>query len=294
MKQLVHKYLDERAIRVLEGGIPLTTAVLKQKFDYICYTGNTFVGKIVMRAASEHLTPVILELGGKSPVVVDPSSISNDAAAASVARRILFGKYFNSGQTCVAPDYVLVPEGEPRRRLVAAMQVALLDFYGKDSEKSIDHGRMINKRHTTRVAKVRSFAAPHCDAPHRTAPLLTLTFILTLNAQLLEEIKSAPGVKITGGRIDVEKRFIEPTLVENPPAESQLMQEEIFGPILPIVPLAVAAAGRGGKAPSRIVSRLFPRHCPASSYLHLHLHIYLHLHSPHSVHFHDRRVERRA
>ena len=237
MKQLVHKYLDSRAVRVLEGGIPLTTAVLKEKFDYICYTGNGFVGRIVMRAAAEHLTPVILELGGKSPVVVDASAVSNDAGAASVAKRILFGKYFNSGQTCVAPDYVLVPEGGPRERLVSAMQAALLEFYGKDSEKSQDHGRMINKRHTARVAK------------------------------LIEEVRSMPGVKITGGRIDVSKRFIEPTLIENPPRESKLMQEEIFGPVLPIVPLAGGGGGAGSAFIRECIAYINAKSKPLALYI---------------------------
>ncbi|MEU9607455.1 aldehyde dehydrogenase family protein [Streptomyces sp. NPDC048057] len=137
--------LDPRAVAVTEGGIPETTALLEQRFDHIFYTGNGTVGRIVMTAAARHLTPVTLELGGKSPVVVEPGT---DLATA--ARRIAWGKFMNAGQTCVAPDYVLAI-GDTATAIEPHLTTAIREMYGTDPAKSPDYGRIINERHFDRL-----------------------------------------------------------------------------------------------------------------------------------------------
>ncbi len=140
------RVLDPQAVAVVEGGVPETTALLDQRFDHIFYTGNGTVGRIVMAAAARHLTPVTLELGGKSPAVVEPGS---DLATA--ARRIAWGKFMNAGQTCVAPDYVLAigPAGD---EIETHLTDAIREMYGTDPARSGDYGRIINERHFDRLA----------------------------------------------------------------------------------------------------------------------------------------------
>lgn len=194
MAELVPRYLDERAVRVVEGAVEETTELLRQRFDHIFYTGGSEVGRIIMRAAAEHLTPVTLELGGKSPCVVDAG-----ADIDSAARRLIWGKCLNAGQTCIAPDYVLVTPGE-RDRLIGAIEHELFEMYGADRLGSEDYCKIINRRHFERLCK------------------------------LLDG-----GQVAIGGRVDEQGCRIEPTVMTDVASDSALMQEEIFGPILPVI-----------------------------------------------------------
>ncbi|MFC8359854.1 aldehyde dehydrogenase family protein [Streptomyces griseorubiginosus] len=143
--RLVPAYLDTDAVAVVEGGVPETTALLAERFDHIFYTGNGTVGRIVLRAAAEHLTPVTLELGGKSPAFVD-----RDADLAVVADRLVRGKFLNAGQTCVAPDYVLT-DPETAAALEPLFVKAVETLYGADPATSGEYGRIINERHFDRL-----------------------------------------------------------------------------------------------------------------------------------------------
>jgi aldehyde dehydrogenase (NAD+) len=194
LASILPRYLDKDAFAVVEGGIPETTELLEQKFDHILYTGNERVAQIVMMAAAKHLTPVTLELGGKSPCIIDKSADIEVAAS-----RIAWGKFINAGQTCVAPDHVLVHR-EVATQFVDAITRRIKDFYGEDASQSPDYCRIASERHAARFAR------------------------------LLE------GQKIHhGGRVDVANRFVEPTIVLDPPVDSALMTEEIFGPLLPVI-----------------------------------------------------------
>ncbi|XP_016051996.1 PREDICTED: aldehyde dehydrogenase, dimeric NADP-preferring [Miniopterus natalensis] len=191
---IIPQYLDKDLYPVINGGVPETTEVLKERFDHILYTGSTGVGKIVMTAAAKHLTPVTLELGGKSPCYVD-----KDADLDVACRRIAWGKYMNSGQTCVAPDYILC-DPSIQNQIVEKLKKSLKEFYGDDAKKSRDYGRIISSRHFQRVMG------------------------------LLE------GQKIAfGGTGDAASRYIAPTVLTDVDPQSPVMQEEIFGPIMPIV-----------------------------------------------------------
>ncbi|XP_001508369.2 aldehyde dehydrogenase, dimeric NADP-preferring [Ornithorhynchus anatinus] len=194
LAELLPQYLDQDLYHVINGGVPETTELLKERFDYIFYTGNTAVGKIVMAAAAKHLTPVTLELGGKNPCYVD-----KDCDLDIACRRITWGKFLNSGQTCVAPDYILC-EPSLQDQIVEKIKKTLKEFYGDDAKKSRDYGRIINAHHFQRVMG------------------------------LIEEQKVA-----VGGTGDQAARYIAPTILTDVDPESKVMQEEIFGPALPIV-----------------------------------------------------------
>ncbi|WP_158863323.1 aldehyde dehydrogenase family protein [Leifsonia sp. AG29] len=194
MARLLPQYLDPRAVAVVEGGVPETTELLAHRWDHIFYTGNGRVGRIVAAAAAEHLTPVTLELGGKSPVYVDES-----ADLAATARRLAWGKFMNAGQTCVAPDYVLA-ERAVASRLATALGDALRELYGSDPAQSADYGRIVDDRHHSR-----------------------LTSLL------------GSGTIAVGGGHDAQTRYLAPTVLLDVPRDSPVMEEEIFGPILPIV-----------------------------------------------------------
>ena len=153
LAELLPRYLDPKAVTVINGGVAETTQVLKQRFDHILYTGNSIVGKIVMSAAAAHLTPVTLELGGKSPCIVDSNS-----DIAIVGRRVAWGRFVNVGQTCIAPDYVLALPGV-QDKLVAAIQVANREFFGTDPKKSPHYGRIVNSR-TSRPPSPRVWGGP--------------------------------------------------------------------------------------------------------------------------------------
>ncbi|KAL1924753.1 uncharacterized protein VTP21DRAFT_4407 [Calcarisporiella thermophila] len=197
LTHLIEKYLDPSAIRVVNGGPTEMTELLRFKFDHIFYTGNSTVGRIIMRAAAEHLTPVTLELGGKCPVYV-----SKDADINIAARRIAWGKFFNSGQSCIAPDYILCDK-EVEAPLVEALGRALDGFFGGEPKQaSKDYARVINERHWDRIA------------------------------ELLEK---SNGRVVIGGEKDRNDLFISPTVVIDVQPDDKLMSEEIFGPLLPIV-----------------------------------------------------------
>ncbi len=187
-------YLDPEGIRVIEGGVPETTALLKESFDHIFYTGGHNVGRIVMEAAAKHLTPVTLELGGKNPCIVDCNV--NQAVA---ARRIVWGKFLNAGQTCVAPDYVLVHE-KVETEFLDRMKSTVQQFYRANPKNSPDYPRIINQKHFNRLA-----ALLDC------------------------------GEVVTGGETDSSERYIAPTILRDVPVHSPVMDDEIFGPILPVL-----------------------------------------------------------
>ncbi|KAI9140818.1 fatty aldehyde dehydrogenase [Paraphysoderma sedebokerense] len=208
MADLIPRYLDPSAYRVVNGGIPETTELLKQKFDHIFYTGNGMVGRIVMAAAAKHLTPVTLELGGKSPVVIDDAS-----DIATVARRIVFGKFVNTGQTCIAPDYIICSPAT-QEKLIPAIQNALTQSFGPDMQSSSFLGRIVNNRHFKRLSKVLETVGKNKDK---------------------NDDSTYGGDIAIGGQTDEEDNFIAPTILKNVGWNSVVMQDEIFGPILPIV-----------------------------------------------------------
>ncbi|CAG0916170.1 unnamed protein product [Notodromas monacha] len=189
-------YLDERCFRVIPGGVPETTSLLNLKFDYIFFTGAAKIGRIVSAAASKHLTPTTLELGGKSPVYLD-DSVNMDIAA----RRICWGKFTNAGQICIAPDYVLCSR-KTSKIFIEAVRKVIREFYGEDPKASENFGRIINVHHHRRLVKLLS---------------------------------AGNGKTVIGGQSDESDLFIAPTVVTKVDPSSALMQEELFGPIMPIV-----------------------------------------------------------
>ena len=197
LARIVPEFLDPEAIAVVEGAVPQTTALLNQRFDHILYTGNGRVGRVVMEAAARHLTPVTLELGGKSPTIV-----AADADIAQAARQVAFGKFFNAGQTCIAPDYILVEE---------AVHDAFLDeltrtvrgFYGDDPKGSPDYARIVNEHHHRRLAAL-------------------------LDAGGFERV-------VFGGQRDEGERYLAPTVLDGVSPDAEVMADEIFGPILPVL-----------------------------------------------------------
>ena len=197
LAELTPRYLDTEAIALVEGGVAETTTLLDQKWEHIFYTGNGTVGRIVMSAAARNLTPVTLELGGKSPVIVDAT-----ADLRVSARRIAWGKWLNAGQTCIAPDYVLVDE-KVKQPLIDELQRAITDFYGNDPHHSADYGRIVSDRHYQRLAGMLS-----------------------------------DGRVVIGGDAIADDRFISPTVIVEPRLDSKLMEEEIFGPLLPVIGVA--------------------------------------------------------
>ncbi|WP_345070881.1 aldehyde dehydrogenase family protein [Hymenobacter fastidiosus] len=201
LRELVAETFDPSEVVVCEGDKDVSTALLRLPFDHIFFTGSPQVGKVVMRAAAEHLTSVTLELGGKSPVVVDETADLRDAA-----EKIVWGKFLNAGQTCVAPDYLLVQE-QVRDQLVQEIRSAtrrLYDPKGEGVQKSSSFARVINGHHFQRLSR------------------------------LLEEGQRRGGTLEMGGIVDSSECFIEPTLIDGVPTDTGLWSEEIFGPILPM------------------------------------------------------------
>lgn len=192
LARLVPKYLDPSAVAVVEGAAAETLELIDQALDHVFFTGGPEVGKAVMGAAAKHLTPVTLELGGKSPVIV-----ADDASVDVAARRVAWTKLMNSGQTCIAPDYVLVHR-RVREQFVNALDVAI-------GEMTVETGTMlpiVNPRHTARIGGL---------------------------------LENSGGAVVRGGTIDTDNRRAELTIVLDPDPTSALMQEEIFGPVLPVV-----------------------------------------------------------
>ena len=191
---LVRETFAEKFITVANGGADVAEALLREQFDKIFFTGSTRVGRAVMAAAAQHLTPVTLDLGGKCPVIV-----CADAAVEQAARRRVWGKFMKAGQTCVAPDFVLV-QRDVQDAFVAALKKNVLEFYGADASQSTDYGRIVNKRHFERLVNYLR-----------------------------------DGKIVHGGEYDVKDLFLAPTILTEVLPESPVMQEEIFGPILPVL-----------------------------------------------------------
>ena len=194
MADMLRELFQEKYIAVVEGGRQENQALLNEKFDYIFFTGSVNVGKYVMEKASAHLTPVSLELGGKSPCIVDET-----ADLKLAAKRIVWGKFLNSGQTCVAPDYILV-QNSVKDKLVRYMEKYIRKMFGKDPIQNPDYPKMINEKHFNRVLGLIERAHVVC-----------------------------------GGGSDVDMLKIEPTVLDQVTWESPVMQEEIFGPLLPVL-----------------------------------------------------------
>lgn len=193
LEKLITETFPKEYISIIQGGREVNEIVLKERFDLIFFTGSPSLGKIVMKSASEHLTPVVLELGGKSPCIVD-----KDADLTIAARRIMWGKTINAGQTCVAPDYLFV-HASIKEKLVEKMKSSLLEMFGENPQESSFYPRIINDKAMKRLVG------------------------------LMEK-----GRILHGGKVDLADKFIEPTLIDNLKLDDPIMQEEIFGPILPI------------------------------------------------------------
>nr|WP_269151743.1 aldehyde dehydrogenase [Sutcliffiella horikoshii] len=192
--KMIGEFFGEEYISIIEGAKEETSALIHAPFDYIFFTGSVEVGKIVMQAAAKRLVPVTLELGGKSPCIVH-----KDANIEVAAQRIAWGKFMNAGQTCVAPDYILVHE-DVREKLVNAFRKTILDFYGNDPKQSKDYGRVVNERQFDRLASLVD----------------------------LEKV-------VAGGSWNREELYMEPTVLDGVTWADKVMQEEIFGPILPVL-----------------------------------------------------------
>ncbi|MFD2914993.1 aldehyde dehydrogenase family protein [Psychroserpens luteus] len=198
MSKIVSELFNENEVALIEGEVEVSQELLKLPFNHIFFTGSPQVGKIVMKAASEHLTSVTLELGGKSPVIVDDTSNLDKAV-----KKIIFGKFLNAGQTCIAPDYVLINESI-KSEFIKSFKKHLKDFYSEDVSNSDSFGRIVNQKHFER-----------------------------LNGYL-EDAKFRNASITIGGNSEEKENYIEPTVVFDASEDSELMQNEIFGPILPV------------------------------------------------------------
>ena len=194
LERLIKDVFNEEYVAVVQGHRDVNTALLRERYDVIFFTGSPDLGRVVMRAAAENLTPVILELGGKSPVIVDRT-----ADVALAAKRIAWGKTLNAGQTCIAPDYLLLHR-DVKQEFVAAYREALIKLHGDDARLSKHYVRMVSDRAFERVASY------------------------------LKE-----GEAIVGGATNTSERYIEPTLLDGVKPDAAILREEIFGPVLPIV-----------------------------------------------------------
>jgi acyl-CoA reductase-like NAD-dependent aldehyde dehydrogenase len=194
LTELLTTTFEPDYVAVVEGGAATTEALLVEQFDLIFFTGGTRIGKIIMAAAAKNLTPVVLELGGKNPCIVD-----GDAELETAARRIAWGKFVNAGQTCIAPDFVLA-HSSIKAALLERLAAVIALFYGKDPQASQDYGRIINDHHLRRLASLLG-----------------------------------DGRIAIGGQVDAADRYIAPTVLDDVSWDAPIMQEEIFGPILPIL-----------------------------------------------------------
>ncbi|MGG0540803.1 aldehyde dehydrogenase [Priestia aryabhattai] len=194
LAKMFNENFPEEYLTVVEGEVETSTALLKENFDYIFFTGSTMVGKIVAEAAAKHLTPVTLELGGKSPTIVH-----EDANIEEAAKRIARGKFANAGQTCVAPDYILV-QRNVKDELLANLKQVVTNTYGEDVSQNLDFPHVVSEKHFDRLS----------------------SFLTN-------------GDIVFGGKTDRSRLFIEPTVLDNILWEDNVMQDEIFGPILPVI-----------------------------------------------------------
>ena len=194
LTDIIQKHFDAAYIAVVEGGIETSQQLLAEKFDHIFFTGGTAIGKVVMEAAAKQLTPVTLELGGKSPCIVD-----SDINIEYTARRITWGKFINAGQTCIAPDYLLVDK-TIKQELLDSIQKCIREFYGDEPSASPDYARISNQKHFSRLVEFLK----NCEI-------------------------------IIGGQNNEAERYIAPTVIDNVSLKAPVMQDEIFGPILPVI-----------------------------------------------------------
>jgi len=192
--ELVRDTFPPELVSVVEGAVEETTELLKLPFGYIFFTGSTHVGKIILKSAAEHLTPVTLELGGKCPALIDETARIDLAA-----RRIVWGKFMNNGQTCTAPDYILVHESK-KEALLKALKKEVLKQWGENPKENSDYGRLI---HEGQFDRLRNFVSD--------------------------------GDLVMGGEMDRDERYIPPHILQNINWSDSVMQEEIFGPILPVL-----------------------------------------------------------
>lgn len=199
MKKIVDTVFTEDEVVLVEGEVETSTALLELPFNHIFFTGSPMVGKIVMKAAAEHLASVTLELGGKSPTIIDKT-----ANLKMAAKKIMWGKFMNCGQICVSPDYVLIDESI-KDSFIEACKNTLKDFYSDNPKASDSYGRIVTPKHFNR-----------------------------LNDHLKDAISKNATINI-GGDVDEASKYISPTLVSNLKEDASLLEEEIFGPILPIV-----------------------------------------------------------
>ncbi|MBU2997513.1 aldehyde dehydrogenase [Cellulophaga baltica] len=191
---IIKNVFPEEYVSVVEGGVEVSKELLAQKWDYIFFTGSTRVGKIVYESAAKHLTPVTLELGGKNPTIVDAT-----ASLKTSADRIVWGKFLNAGQTCIATDYILVHK-TVKTALIDALKNSITKFYGNAIEQSPDFARTVNQSHY----------------------------------ENLKEMLEGENI-VFGGQTNDDDNYLSPTLVDEPNLESKIMKGEIFGPILPII-----------------------------------------------------------
>mmetsp|Transcript_26661 Transcript_26661/g.51389 ORF Transcript_26661/g.51389 Transcript_26661/m.51389 type:complete len:530 (-) Transcript_26661:10-1599(-) len=201
IERICHQYLDKDCIKVVQGAVAETTALLEQQWDHIFYTGNGVVGRIVMHAAAKYLTPITLELGGKSPVLVDKT-----ANMAAVVNRVFAAKSMNQGQICIAPDYVLIDESRSEEFISAFSKQIRSSNFGEGSKGNPNWGKIINSRHAERLKRL---------------------------------IDTSGGEVVCGGAADVDaaSQHVPMTVIKNVKPDSPIMHEEIFGPILPVVPV---------------------------------------------------------
>ena len=225
IKKMIYSLFDQSEVAVFEGDATVSSYLLELKFDHIFFTGSPAIGKVVMQAAAKNLTSVTLELGGKSPAI-----ISSDVDIISTAKKIAWGKFLNNGQTCIAPDYLFVHE-KVYYSFIGALEETIKSFYdqgNKGIQKSDDYARIVNKRHFNRISN------------------------------LLDDAKLKGATIIYGGEMEESSCFIAPTLLTNCTDDMQIMQEEIFGPILPILTF---------KDESEIISKLSKEEKPLALYV---------------------------
>lgn len=200
MRKIIEEVFEENEVAIFEGAVETATALLSLPFNHIFFTGAPEIGKVVMTAAAKNLTSVTLELGGKSPTIIDQT-----ADIKGTLKRLAWGKFSNCGQICIAPDYVLVHESR-HDEFVAEMKKLLFSFYGEDPMQSEAYMRMVNNHHFHRV---KSY---------------------------LDDSVAKGGQVVIGGRTNSDENYIEPTVVTDVPLDSDLMEKEIFGPVLPVIP----------------------------------------------------------
>ena len=198
IKDLFDNYLDNRFYRVIEGGVETAKALTQLPFDLVCFTGSSSVGKLVAQEAAKNLAPCILELGGKCPAIVD-----HTAKLEMTARRLVSGKFMNCGQTCIAPDFIFV-HPKVKKKFVSLLKRFIEEFYGPNPKSNSNYSRIINTSHAQRIA---DFATENRS--------------LVINGDL--------------NKIDIDSKYIPPIILDNPKLDSEVMNQEIFGPVFPIV-----------------------------------------------------------